>query len=393
MAKRKLDNLEDQAARLNQRALALKNKGTKARIDKMLKARPDLHSGVIQHLVGMGCSDDGPAVGPAHELPPAAQSPKAALTEKALQQLAARGSSLKQDISKSSNPSSSTKSSTLGYPASMHGSQVAASCFSMEEMALVTGNKKKLEDYVPRCHMTYEAMSPMYFQYIIAKLEPSSLSLAGQKALCTGKNKHVPKTALLEIFQFITGVAVEADLKPDMHYLPYFVSILMQANEARGRPAQGMVLPPAWSLMGIYRVTEEDDKLKLTHTILKETVDLPADFAAKVNIKDVVIDKNYSEHQATLVRGYMRFACNNAFPHAQYKLVPTFKPLKDWVSERGQQAQAAISAEAAEGADKKHSQEAAEEAAEESKAKALEASEPALDESSIIPELPDESQA
>ena len=81
-------------------------------------------------------------------------------------------------------------------------------------MALVTGNKKRLEDYVPRCHMTYEAMSPMYFQYIIAELGPSSLSLAGQTALCTGRNKHVPKTALLEIFQFITGVAAEADLSP-----------------------------------------------------------------------------------------------------------------------------------------------------------------------------------
>ena len=122
-----LDNLEDQAARLNQRALTLNNKGMKARIDKMLNARPDLHSGVIQHLVGMGCSDAGPVAGPAPELPPAAQRPKATLTEAAWEQLAARGSPFKQDSSKSSKPSSSTKSSTLGYPASMHGSQVAAS--------------------------------------------------------------------------------------------------------------------------------------------------------------------------------------------------------------------------------------------------------------------------
>ena len=53
-------NVEEQAAKLNLRALALKNKGMKARIDSMLKGRPELHSTVIQHLVGMGCVDPGP---------------------------------------------------------------------------------------------------------------------------------------------------------------------------------------------------------------------------------------------------------------------------------------------------------------------------------------------
>lgn len=330
--KRPKVNVEEQATKLNLRALALKNKGMKQRIDQMLKDRPDLHSSVLQHLIGMGCADPG-ASGGGKQTPAITPCPPM-LSEEAL---AAHATSPAQGNSSGkalpapspSKGSAGTQCSGASSAASSEGLQL-----SEEEMALVKGSKNsKLEEWVPRCHMTYGAMTPVYFQYILSKLEPSSLSLAAQRGLCSGKSKHVPKSSLVELFEFITGIAPDADLKPDMHYFPYLVSILQAASQKRGRPAQGMVLPPAWGVEGIYKVTKEEGGLILHHKLLKEKACLPTDFASMVQAEDITFEKNYSESMATLVSGYMRYSCILSFPHAQYKLAVQPPPLKQWLNE------------------------------------------------------------
>jgi hypothetical protein len=325
-------NVEEQAAKLNLRALALKNKGMKARIDTMLKNRPELHSTVIQHLVGMGCVDPGHGSGEQAGITADACLP---LSEAALCALASSGHQKGLGTEKLPECSPAKASASTSRSSAASATSGLELEFSAEELELTRGTRNsKLEEWVPRCHQTYEAMTPVYFQYILSKLEPSSLSLAAQRGLCSSKSKHVPKASLIELFQFITGIAPDADFKPDMHYLPFLISILQEASAARGRPAQGLILPPCWGQDGIYKVTMEDDALTLHHKTLKEKAVLPADFASMVKVEDITIEKNFSEPQATLVSGYLRYTCNLSFPHAQYKLALQPPPLRQWLSER-----------------------------------------------------------
>ena len=173
-------NVEEQAAKLNLRALALKNKGMKARIDSMLKGRPELHSTVIQHLVGMGCVDPGPGFCEQAGSPGPACLP---LSEEALcahshghQKGIGMERSLIPDCSPAKASASTSKTSAASAASGLELE------FSAEELELTKGTRNsKLEEWVPRCHQTYEAMTPVYFQYILSKLEPSSLSLAAQR--------------------------------------------------------------------------------------------------------------------------------------------------------------------------------------------------------------------
>ena len=47
------------ANKLNQRAMAIRNKGLFKKIDAMLKQRPDLASSVVAFLIDHGCQDPG----------------------------------------------------------------------------------------------------------------------------------------------------------------------------------------------------------------------------------------------------------------------------------------------------------------------------------------------
>ena len=146
-----------------------------------------------------------------------------------------------------------------------------------DTLGQIVVNGKVVREWIPRCHQSLDAVAPPYMMYILSQLEPSSLSLAALKALCTGRGKHIPKTAMVELITFSTGFDVEGgDFKQDLHYCPYLVYVLKQMMVMRDRPLRGILLPPNWPSIGIYKVQRKvDGNITFLHTILNKDAGFP----------------------------------------------------------------------------------------------------------------------
>lgn len=275
----------------------------------------------------MGCKDPGPksksAASSSAHMPPPSSTPQ----------------KRKPSEASGSSPSVHAPRAPLS-PASVAGGSVGdgaaseAGTTTSGDDGEVIGNvgNKSVKKWMPRCIMTFEGMSPVYFQHILSTLEPASLSIVAMRGLCTGAPKHLPKKALCEVFEFISGTSPDQHLMPESHYMPYLLYTLGELSAARKHPAARLVLPPAWPTNGVYAIKKSKKGVVLTRRLLDKIADLPADFIFKCRPNDEVwIEANHSDSNAKVVRGYARYLCILSFPEVSYSFNAGVKPFKEWV--------------------------------------------------------------
>ena len=151
---------------------------------------------------------------------------------------------------------------------------------------------KTLKEWIPKCDTYWHMVRAEYLQFLLAKIDGSSLSLHSQRARTT---KHIPKYSLFELLEFTIGIRKTDPLPAKWKHVPYLVYVVIELAKARGHPADRMLLPPAWNSKGVYYLKQGQKAWLIGHRHLKQEVLLPQSLQTRLNGEAVVFQENYSE--------------------------------------------------------------------------------------------------
>lgn len=266
---------EEQAAKLRKRALELQNKGMREELMEITKNRPDLTPLLLQHAYSLGAPRSG------------------------------AGSSVAAEQAATS---------------SNDGAKLALCDGQVVSPGKQAGHRRgEVDEVIPRCHQTWGSVPPQYIMHFLSSMEPIALSLANLKQLAPAKSKHVPKGALLELFEALCGINPEDPVLPWMRVVAVMVEVCEKFNkETRLRMYKEIRLPVSWSTCGHYtaEVTKEPYQIKKKN--VEQPVAIPKEFLATVKqVSELFVQKNWSEREAVLVdpNGFGRVPMSTLFPN------------------------------------------------------------------------------
>jgi hypothetical protein len=262
--KRKWDPMAE-AAKLQQRATALQNKGYYTQIIAWLKDNPQLVPN-IYHTMAAQVND----VGRAPELP----------------------------LSQSASPSPIMAADVPGTPISSS----LAPCSSATSSCSSAADSSQSDTLAVGAY-NFMTLGVTKLMQILSNLEPSTLNSFNLKGLLPRGQRANNKQVLLEILCMACGVSAQDTLTPHKTYSAVEKS-LAALYEKLGRRCRGLVLPLDWQVSGVYSFRWHGGQLLLKHKFLPGAPEV----AAPQAFVDSVVDKscltllnNYSETQATLV--------------------------------------------------------------------------------------------
>lgn len=270
---------EEQADKLRKRALELQQKGMLDELVRICKDRQDLVPLLLQHAYSLG-------------------APRA--------RAATQSASLTSGLSGTGTTA----------PAIAETENMA------EDQPLPTQPVHRRGDvakHIPRCHQTWATVPQQYFVHVLSNTEPIALSAANLRQLAGFKSRFIPKSALLDLWEFMTNLRRDDDIQSFSRDVACLLSAVRACKLRRGRPAQSLRLPPHWLRDGVYQtVLAHPGLLRVRKTLTDEVVDAPSRFASGVSdLEKVYINKNYSEQDAVLVdaNGFGRVMLSTLFPN------------------------------------------------------------------------------
>ena len=252
---------DEKAANLQRRATEVTQKADCALVSAILKRNPEAAGGVLKHLASLGYTidtDDG------HKAP--SSSFKAGIENRDARkrlQAAAPHPSLPSEFAASHDPRDliPTKYDTIGL-------------FTITFLA----NK------------------------CLGAIEPGNLSPSNLRSLSLRTSGHSDshKTILLRLLEFATGVPDDFPITGKLRLWSELQAMLCQNNEARGRRARDIALPPDWA-EGLYLVQVKEDGIIVVDKYAGHTVSIPRTaFIEATDLSKLYIEFNWSETRATL---------------------------------------------------------------------------------------------
>ena len=276
----------EKAAALHQRAVEIQTNGQIKEIHAILKSRRDLVAGTLQHLYSLGASQSS-TPGPA---PPESTKRLAIMNGEA------------------------TTDGDTGIQDEAEPADVAEPPKQKSRFTVLP--------IIPRCHQTFGATPPHYWQHVLALVEPSSLSEAAQGALRPSGSRHVPKLAITQLVEMMTEWCMTDDITNHLRVVEHLVAEVMVRSRIRSRPCQGMVLPPRWHEpgVGIFSIVKEKKKFFFVDRIYNQKMPVPDSFVKMVkDMSTVKISHNWSQTNAEAI---------DQDGHARLKLATVFdKPM------------------------------------------------------------------
>ena len=146
------ESMEEKAAKLRQRSLALQTKGMVTELIRIAKARADLVPLLLQHAYSLGAP-------------------------------------------RNDKPVEEEATATTTVPDSTEDA-------SPEPVA----KRGQLLDRIPKSHKTWQDVPTQYFVHVLSKCEPISLSAASLRQLCPARSKLTPEWTILEIWEMVTNM-------------------------------------------------------------------------------------------------------------------------------------------------------------------------------------------
>eukprot|EP00971_Amphidinium_carterae_P123849 2453115-Amphidinium_carterae.1 len=252
MARGKKRTLEEEVAELNRRASESQEKLMMTKLQKALKVRPSMIIPCWEKVLALGYVEDDPVAEERGSVPVSKQK----------QARIQRASSMKSEPAQ--------PGSEIGDPLNMNWSLMS--------------------------HMTI----PFLQSDLLPCLEPSVLSAANLRC----HEKSIGKPELMEIVEFLTGLA-DWQLKGPHRSKSAFLKFLQERYGSRGRRGGLLVLPPVWEQQGLYCIDAVSD-VECTvrnqysgHCVAVALTPQHAGFE-----KALYVDNNYSEARSALrVRG------------------------------------------------------------------------------------------
>eukprot|EP00971_Amphidinium_carterae_P310931 6179054-Amphidinium_carterae.1 len=248
MARGKKRTLEEEVADLNRRASESQEKLMMTKLQKALKLRPSMILPCWEKVLALGYVEDD-AVG--------AES--------------------------SGVPVSKQKQAKLQRGASMKGESVGQCADIPDPM-----NK----NWTLLSHVTI----PFIQTHLLPSLEPSALSAPNLRC----HEKHIGKAELLQIVEFLTGLA-DWELSGPHRSKSVFIKFLQERYAIRGRRGGLLVLPVAWEKQGLYvidAVSDEEVKVRSQYTDSSVCIKLSTHHVGHSD--QLYVDSNFSEARAAL---------------------------------------------------------------------------------------------
>lgn len=146
-------------------------------------------------------------------------------------------------------------------------------------------------------HASVEAL-----QFILAKLEPASLSQHALRGCLRGAQRKLPKTLVMELLVFVVDADEDSDWSQTGSWA-FLLEQLADINEANGRRARDIIMPVTWSTSGIYKLEMIGGGLWLFNRFsgLRAQVSDPR-FRDVDSVSQVTVTKNFSVRMATISR-------------------------------------------------------------------------------------------
>lgn len=129
-----------------------------------------------------------------------------------------------------------------------------------------------LSNQIPRCETSVADLKNHRLEAILAATEPRAFS-GHALAACrkTGRRTN-PKSVLLELLEFSTGIGGDTYIGTDGPWKlqSNLETAATKLNEVGTRRARDLALPPNWPQDGFYEVIADSDKLYINHRYMKE---------------------------------------------------------------------------------------------------------------------------
>ena len=273
------ENADREAARHMQKAREVKFKSQVYDVSCALTHYPEFAPSVIQHLTSVGVDWDkagcpqAAAAAVKHEPGDLATPTKMAKPV--------------DDMCSMTSPCRSS----LG----VDGSDGTASLAAGAEDAEV---QMDMPDPLPSCYTEVRLLSVKVMKHYLKRSEPAVFSDFAIRALQPMGKKTVPKSVMLEIWEYVYGMAPEEAIAAAWHVKGSFEKHLNSVNMARGRLSRDMVLPPNYADVGIYKLRRNEGEAFLSSRLFPMEVRVPDCLLMNVDIATVHIQVNYSERSA-----------------------------------------------------------------------------------------------
>lgn len=152
---------------------------------------------------------------------------------------------------------------------------------------------------IPHCYTSVGSIPPKYLIHIMSQVELVSCSAAALRGLVKPNARHIHKTDLLCVWEFLSNTSPEDDLPPIFHDTEFLTKHLKHFNMVRGRPARDLQMPPDWQ-SGCYELEVISKKQVLVkNKLLGTTKDLPSSFLSRVTlVNNLILFNNWSQKRA-----------------------------------------------------------------------------------------------
>jgi hypothetical protein len=95
-------------------------------------------------------------------------------------------------------------------------------------------------------------LPPKYLQHLLSEIEPGTLSLHAQKALCPSKRRSTPIVDLQRIFEFIMDLGNNKKIPDSWRHVSDMIVGLKEIHEDKGFRGKDLILPVDWQITGFY---------------------------------------------------------------------------------------------------------------------------------------------
>jgi hypothetical protein len=95
-------------------------------------------------------------------------------------------------------------------------------------------------------------LPPKYVQHLLSEIEPGTLSLHAQKALCPGLRRSCPIVHLQRIFEYIMDLGNNQKIPDAWRRVSDMIVGLKNIHEEQGFRGKDLVLPVDWQVTGFY---------------------------------------------------------------------------------------------------------------------------------------------
>lgn len=150
-------------------------------------------------------------------------------------------------------------------------------------------------------------LSAKWMKLIFSRLEPVSLGHFAIRALIQPKQREIDLRIAGQLLEYMTGLDESTPITGALRVTENLMMELKARNEANGRPARELPLPPNWDLRGWYKIDTHCEaslwlELKTSDgatrvQVMPESMGLTAGAA----FLSVSIDRNFSRVRAELV--------------------------------------------------------------------------------------------